>query len=98
MWLSIKPGDHRPSPQIDAPRARPRQARNLLVRADGDDTLAPDRYGLRDREAIVDGDDLAVREDEIRGWLLRPHLGQVHAKDNHEGHERQAEKRPPDEP
>ena len=65
MWLSISPGMTALPPQVDpswcsAPRAGrspgwcrpPRCGR-------------PDRHRLRDREAIVDGDDLPVRQHQI---------------------------------
>ena len=49
---------------------------DLLIGPDGDDPIAADGDGLRNREALVDGDDLAVRQDDIRrrllSWARRP--------------------------
>ena len=44
--------------------AGPASCVDLLVGADRDDALALDGDRLRDREPLVDGDDLAVGEDE----------------------------------
>jgi hypothetical protein len=64
-------GDDRSTSQVDTPRGGRRQLRHFSVRADRDDTVAADRNGLRQREALVDGDDLAVRQDHVGRWLLR---------------------------
>src|SRR5256885_6206259 len=60
-----QPGDDGPLPEIDRLRAGAFQLEHVRVLADGDDALSLDRDRLRDREAIVDGDDLAVEEDDV---------------------------------
>ncbi len=49
----------------------PRQPCDLLIGADRYDAVALNRHRLRDRKALIDGDDFAVREDQIRRRLLR---------------------------
>jgi hypothetical protein len=46
--------------QIDAPRVGGGRLRDLLVCADGDNAVASDGDRLRDRELLIDGDDLAL--------------------------------------
>ena len=65
-----QPGSDRLAPEIDPPGVRPGQPGDLLVGADRHDAVAADRHRLRDREAIVDRDDLPVRQDQI-GWPRR---------------------------
>ena len=65
------PGNHRPAAQVDAPRVRTRQPRDVLVGADRDDAVAAHGHGLRDRELVVNGDDLSVRQDRVRGRACR---------------------------
>ena len=57
----------RAAPQIDAARRGSGHLQDLLITADEDEAIAFDGDRLRDRELVVDGDDLAVGEDEI-GW------------------------------
>ena len=45
------------------------QAVDVLVRADGHNLAAANGDGLRNGEALVDRDDLAVGENEIGGCL-----------------------------
>ena len=58
-----QPGDDGAAAQIDPPRVRTGEPADVLVRADRHDPIGADRHRLRDREAIVDGDDLAIRQD-----------------------------------
>ena len=60
-----QPGDDRPPLEIDRLRAGAFQLEHVHVLADGDDALPLDRDRLRDRKAIVDGDDLAVEENDV---------------------------------
>ena len=64
-------GRDRPARQIDPSRSRARELADLRVAADGDDAIAADRDGLGDREPLVNGDDLSVRQDEVGRCLLR---------------------------
>ncbi len=57
--------------KIDAPRVRAREARDVLIAPDRNDTIPLHRHRLRDREAVIDRDDLAVGEDGIGRGLLR---------------------------
>ena len=59
-------GNDRPAAQVDATRASPGKTVDLLIRADRDDLVAANRNRLSDREPLVDGDDLAVRQNQIR--------------------------------
>ena len=56
---------HGPSSKVDAPRGRPRQARDVLGGADGNDPIALHGDGLRDRELVVHGNDLSIGEDDV---------------------------------
>jgi hypothetical protein len=56
--------------EIDAPRVRACELVDVRVRADRDQSIAPDRDGLRDGEPGVDGDDLAVGQHEVSSRLL----------------------------
>ena len=58
--------DHRVALEIDHPRRRPGDRLHLIVVADRHDAIADDRDGFVNGEAAIDGDDLAVEEDEIR--------------------------------
>ena len=49
-----------PPTQVDAARRWARHAVDVLVRADGDNLVAADGDGLRNGEALVYRDDLAV--------------------------------------
>ena len=60
--------------QLDGACLRALVLFDLGVAADGDDALVADRQRLRDREAVVDGDDLAVDENGVRG-LRRSRCG-----------------------
>ena len=60
-----KAGNDRPAAQIDSPGVRSGHLTDGLVRADRDDAIAFDGDRLRDGEALVDGDDLAVRENQV---------------------------------
>ena len=74
-----QPRDHRAALQIDHPRRRPGDRLHLIVVADGHDAIADDRDGFVDRETAIDGDDLAVEQDEIgrgRAGKDRPLCGQ----------------------
>jgi len=51
--------------QVDEPRGRSGMGRHRGVRADREDAIADDRDRLRNRECGIDGDDLAVLENEI---------------------------------
>ena len=64
------PGNDGPAAQVDAPRVRARQPRDVLIGADRDDAIATDRDRLCDRELIVNGDDLPVRQDRVGSRLL----------------------------
>ena len=59
-------GHDRAAGQIDPARRRSGERRDVVVAADGDDAVALDGDGLRDRESLVDGDDLAAGEDRRR--------------------------------
>jgi hypothetical protein len=66
-----EPGNNCPPARVDAARVRTRMPGDFLVAANGNDPIAADGDGLRDREALVNGDDLAVRDDEIGRQPLR---------------------------
>ena len=68
-------GNDCPAAGIDAPRVRPGQPRDRLVGAHRDDAVAPHRHRLRDREPLVNRDDLSVGDDEVGGRLLRQEAG-----------------------
>ena len=51
---------------------------NTSIAADGD--------GLGDREAFVDGDDLSVREDDVRRGLLSGQYGDATCEREHQKH------------
>ena len=59
------------SAQVDAAGGRAGKPAHVLIGPDCDDPIAGNGDGLRDGEALIDGDDLAVREDEIGLGLLR---------------------------
>jgi len=58
---------HGAPPHVDAARGGARHLRDLLVGADRDDAIAFDGDRLRDRELVVNRDDLAVGENQIGG-------------------------------
>ena len=73
--------------QIDAPRVRSRKPRDVLIGAHRDHAVAPDRHRLRDREAVIDGDDLPVRENHVGCSGLRMHnRRRAQKRDEHSGH------------
>jgi len=81
-----EPGHHGPAPQVDAPRVRACQPRDVLIGADRDDAVAPNGHGLRDRELVVNGDDLSVRQDRVCGRACRAgalHGGGLLRADSH---------------
>jgi ABC-type Fe3+/spermidine/putrescine transport system ATPase subunit len=80
------PGDDGSAAQVDAPRIRPRQARDVLVGADGDEAIASNRHGLRDREPIIDGDDLSIRQDDVRSG--GPLSGEQDRDSRHSGYDK----------
>ena len=53
------------SARIDHPGARPGESADLRVWSDRCDAAVADRNGLRDREPPIDGDHLAVDDDEV---------------------------------
>ncbi len=67
-------GDDGASREIYGPRLRTSELIDIRIGADRDDALAADRQRLRDGKAVVDGDDLAVDENEI-GALRRGDQG-----------------------
>ena len=66
-----QPGHDGFAGEVDAARVGSGETRDVGGGADGDDAIASDGDGLRDREAVVDGDDLAVGQDDIGRSLLR---------------------------
>jgi len=68
--------------QIDHPCRRARDRVHLIVVADGHDAIADDRDRLVNREAAIDGDHLAVEQDQVgrrrarQDWPLRRHSRQ----------------------
>jgi hypothetical protein len=64
-------GDDGLAGEIDAARVGPGETIDVRGAADGDDAIASDGDRLRDREAVVDGDDLTVGENDVGGRLLR---------------------------
>ncbi len=69
----MNPGRDGAAAKIDASGIRPGQLRDLLARADRGDTLGANGYCLRDAEAIVNRDDLAVEQDRV--WCRACHAG-----------------------
>ena len=61
-----EPREDRSAAQVYSTRCRAGKTADVLVTADRDDTVAAHSDRLRDREPLVDGDDLAVRQDQIR--------------------------------
>ena len=72
-----QPGRDSPAHQIDPASVRTGKLGYLLVGAHRHDPVALDGHRLRDRKALIDGDDFPIREDQIRRWLL----GKQHARD-----------------
>ena len=64
-------GDDGSSLKVDRAGVRTRQSSDVLIGANGHDAIAANRNGPRDRKAVVDGDDLSVRQDQVGGELLR---------------------------
>ena len=58
--------DRSATSQVDGPGTGAGELCDLLAGSDRDDAIAFDGDSLSDREALVDGDDLAVGEEEIR--------------------------------
>ena len=83
-----QPRNHAAALEIDHPRRRTGDRAHLIVVADGHDAIADDRDRLVDGEAAIDGDDLAVEEDEVgrrrprQDWPLRRQRrrGEQHAQ------------------
>jgi hypothetical protein len=72
-----EPGHDGSAAEIDAAGCRGGKPTHVLIGPDGDDPIAGNDDGLRDGEAIINGDDLAVRENEIDLGLLRMQEGQT---------------------
>ncbi len=66
-----QPGNDGPAHQVDLSGVRPRQPGHRLVGAYRHDTIAFNGYCLRNRKTLIDGDDLPIRENQIRRRLLR---------------------------
>ena len=66
-----QPWDHGATIEIHDAGRRPFELLDIGGAADRDDALALDRKRLGDREAVVDGDDLAVEEHGVRRRLRR---------------------------
>ncbi len=66
-------GNHGRAADVDDLRRGADVTTHVVVRADGDDTSVVDRNGLRDREVGIDGEDLAVRHDDVCGRLCERH-------------------------
>ena len=79
-------GNDRTPAQVDAPRGRRCELRHLGISADSDDAIAADGDGLGDREALVDGDDLSVREDDVWRGLLSGQYGDATCEREHQKH------------
>src|SRR5262245_42596920 len=60
-----EPREDGSAPQVYSTRCRAGKTADVLVTADRHDTVATHSDRLRDREPLVDGDDLAVRQDQI---------------------------------
>ena len=82
------PGDDRASAQIDAASVRPRHLRDVLIGADRNDAVPANRHRLRDREGVIDGDDLSVRQDDVGGASAAASSGRRHPPSNHSYQER----------
>ena len=65
-----EPGDDRAAAQIEAPGRGSGERGDVAVTPNGDNALAADRDRGGNREATVDGDDLAVRENDVCGLRL----------------------------
>jgi hypothetical protein len=57
--------------QVDSAGVRSREPRHLLICADSHNAIVMNSYRLRDRKAVVDGDNFPVRKDEIGCGRLR---------------------------
>ena len=70
-----QPGNDRAPAEVDAARGRSGQFRDLRIAPDGDNAVAANGHGLSDRETLIDRDDLAVGDDDVRpGGLPRRSL------------------------
>jgi hypothetical protein len=63
--------DDRAPTKVDPARGGRRQLQDLRIGPHCHDAIAADGDRVRQCEALVDGDDLSVREDDVRRWLLR---------------------------
>ena len=63
-------GNDRFPAQVDSSGARTRQPADLLIGADSRNPIAADGECLRDRETLIDRDDLSVRKYEIGSRAL----------------------------
>src|SRR5271166_2198755 len=66
-----EPGNHGLAAEIDSASVRPGEPRDVLIAADRYKAVASNRDCLRDAEPIVDGDDLAVSQNDVGRRLLR---------------------------
>ena len=64
-----QPWDHGATIEIHDAGRRPFELLDIGGASDRDDALALDRQGLSDREAVVDGDDLAAEKHGVRRRL-----------------------------
>jgi len=62
--------NHSAPAQVDHPGRRPGRAAHRVVRSDRDEAIPADRYAFRDRERRIDGDNLAVMENQVGGLRL----------------------------
>ena len=66
-----QPGNDGAAHEVDPPGVGAREPSHLLIAANRYDVVALDRNRLCDRKALVDGDDFAIRENQVRRRLLR---------------------------
>jgi hypothetical protein len=77
-------GNDRTAARVDPPRRGPGQGRDRLIASHRDDAAAADGNRLRDRELVVNGDDLGVGQDHVgRGLLTVP--GRPQQEDGDDG-------------
>jgi hypothetical protein len=74
-------GDHGAAAEIDAPDVRAGEPADLLRGADGSDSVAANGDGLRDGEAVVRRDNLAVHEDQVGNGLGTERHGDSHRQE-----------------
>jgi hypothetical protein len=56
--------------EVDSAGVRARELRDLLISSNSDEAVAPYGNGLNNRKAVIDGDDLAIGQNEVRCRLL----------------------------